>query len=62
VAVQTGPADYQYFKHQQGDKIGLKFGGFKSTAIHAIMRMLDLKDPTLLQKIRLIERGALSNG
>lgn len=60
VVLHTGNGDYQYFKHQTGDKISLVFGGFKSTAICAIIDLLGLKDTQLLMKIRLIEKGALA--
>lgn len=59
----TGPGDYHYREVQKGKKVYNQFGGFRTTAIQAVLSLLKNKDTAAtLRKIRLIEYGALTDG
>jgi len=63
VIMLMSPADMYYREHQSGKKVFMKFAGFKSTALAAIMQLTKVKKAgRILQEIRLIEYGALTNG
>jgi len=63
VLFNTSPADYHYRDEQRGKRVYTRFAGFKSTGLHAVMKMLKTKNTAkVLRQLRLIEYGALNHG
>ena len=63
VVMLLSPADMYFRETHQGKKIYMKFAGFKTPAVADILRLLKIKKAgRVLQQIRLIENGAITNG
>jgi len=62
VVMLLSPADFAYSERQQGKKTRMVFAGYKTPAVCAIIATMNIKHKRqagLLQRVRLIEYGAM---
>jgi len=65
VVMLLSPADFHYSEHQDGKRIRLRFAGYRTPAVCAIIRAIGVKrkrQGEVLQHVRLIEYGAMQTG